>query len=267
MSAAIETWMLSSHSLDWLLTTVWWPLNKEYVEAVREAGRSWFEQSVYSDHAGLQLDSGVVYLLDTLEIDLRKLRLAGYEELNAAPVAIPPVPLNIEEIPVRRGVLDLVSLRSEDRVRSRLFGPLEAPTTKISARQKSTRLGEPAKRFLNQFLLCFRENFFKKTVDATRKHFAVDLQRLCIKKIHEALEGRKPHIQEKVRRLEVEGARLRRMLTPLESLRAQSAELSAKVHALETQFTTTEGEALLQPLPRHTPKEQPEGRPKGKTSS
>ena len=256
MSAAIETWILSSHSLDWLLSTVWQPLINEYFEAVRDAATRCFEQSIYSENAGLVLGADLAYLLETVGVDLRTLRQAAYQELTEAPEPAPSIPLNIGEIPIRRGVLDMLTLRSEDRVRERLFGSAGAPTNRIPARQKASRLGESAKKFLNQFLLGFREDFFKQTVGATQKRYSVELRSLCIKNIQEALRDHKPKLQQKVDQLELEGSRLRGLLSPLEHLRHVGSELSAKVHALDSQFTSADTGALLTPAPRRAPQDK-----------
>ena len=263
MSAAIETWILSSHSLDWLLTTVWQPLINDYFEAVRDAAVRCYEQSTYSETAGLVIGADLAFLLETIGLDLRALRQAAYQELTQDPEPAPSIPLNIDEIPVRRGVFDVVTLRSEDRVRERLFGPAGAPTNRISARHKASRLGEPAKKFLNQFLLGFREDFFKRTVRATQERFSVELQGLCIKNILEALQERKPKLQQKVDQLELDGSRLRGLLSPLEHLRHVSAELSSKVHALDSQFTGADADKILTPLPR----KEPQGKENPKTQN
>ena len=249
MSAAIETWMLSSHSLRWLLGTVWDPLVEDYVVAVRTAARRCCDQSAYKTDAGLVYGEEFRHFLDSLGIDLRQLRMQAFAELDAEDDEIPEIPLDIDQIPIRRGVFDLLTFRSADKVRDRLFGPPDNPDNRVSARQKASRLGEPAKKYLNQFLMHFREDFFADTVKATHQRFAEDLQHRTIHKLMQALGSREPKLREDLEKLAAASNRLQRILSPFENLQKVSGEIVAQVHALSSQFASTDADVLLTPMP------------------
>ena len=77
---------------------------------------------------GLHLDPDLSAFLRGIDIDVAELRQAAIAELGTKPKPVgAKFPLDIEQIPLRRGVLDVVSFRSMDKVRERLFGPASNP--------------------------------------------------------------------------------------------------------------------------------------------
>jgi hypothetical protein len=248
MSAAIETWFLSSHSLHWLLSTVWEPLIADYHRALDDAARRCLDQSLAQTDAGLAIPDNVAYFLRAIAIDVTAVRRAAVAKLDdQGPPVPPPIPLDTDQIPVRRGVLDVLTLRNETKVRDRLFGPTEAPDVKIPARLKAARLGNAAKRYLNQFLLTFKDEFFKNTIKTTEQRYAGRLANLTTNHLHKLLQDREPGLRQRIELLELQARSLRRILTPLDQLAGVGAEVRSKVHALDSQFSATEPDDLLTP--------------------
>jgi GTPase SAR1 family protein len=251
MSAAIETWILSSHSLEWLFETVWQPLFQEYVQAVRDSAERCFEQSVYQDNAGLDFDQDLVHFLDAIDVAFRPLRHAAYSDMAEQEFGLPTIPLEIDDIPVRRGIMDMITFRSEDRVRQRLFG--KNASNKISARQKAKRLGEPAKKFFNQFLLNFRDEFFPETIAETHDRYGGSLCKATVAKLHEVLESRRPGLDKSISDLAARADQIRKILSPVEELQAVAETVGSKIHALDSQFSSTDASAILSPMPPRAP--------------
>ena len=59
LGASIDTWFLSSHSLEWLTTGQWTPLISDYREDVLGVARRVFDQQQQQIDAGLELPDGV----------------------------------------------------------------------------------------------------------------------------------------------------------------------------------------------------------------
>jgi hypothetical protein len=227
---------------------VWEPLVADYHRALDDAARRCLEQSLVQTDAGLAVPENVSYFLRAIDVDVAAVRRAAIARLDdQGPPAPPPIPLDIDEIPVRRGLLDVLTLRNETKVRDRLFGPTEAPDVKIPARLKAARLGNPAKRYLNQFLLNFKDEFFKHTIKTAEQRYAGKLANLTTNQLHKLLQDREPALQQRIELLELQGHSLRRILEPLDQLAAVGDDVRSKVHALDTQFSATDPDDLLTP--------------------
>ena len=138
LGASIDTWFLSSHSLEWLVQGQWSPLVRDYRDAVLTAGQRAFEQFAAQPNGGLDLPEGTAELLRRAGVDLRRLRHEALAEVGA--VDWPRhavVPVDVRRIPVKKGVLDRLAFRSLDRVRERLFGPPDRPDVKIPGKDKA----------------------------------------------------------------------------------------------------------------------------------
>ena len=248
MSASIETWFLSSHSLQWLLTTVWGPLIADFHNALDDAARRCLEQSVFHRNAGIALDQDTAQFMRNIGVDARELRQAAITALADRPRPVGArFPLEIDQIPLRRGVFDVVAFRSTNKVRERLFGPATNPDTKITARQKAARLGEAAKKHLNQFILGYKDQFFKKAVRAATQRYADDVATKTINAILQQLEKLGPQLEENVKALASRRSQLRQVLSPIDNLAVVSKTVGAQVSALDRQFGAADVETLLTP--------------------
>lgn len=256
LGASIDTWFLSSHSLQWLTLGQWLPLLQDYRDNVLTAGLRCFEQQLAQLDAGLDLPDGIAELLRRADVDLRRLKTHSLAELG--PVAwadTPRVPIDLDSFPVRRSMLDVVAFRSLDKVRSRLFGPATAPDTKIPGKEKAARLGEPGRLFLHQCVAQFRSDLVPNTVATLCQHFGQHLFAATVAALRAALQAHLPRLQSHEARLRAEHTRLLAIATPLRHLAGQTSELRQKLHALGRQFdqeatTATTPDVVLRPQPR-----------------
>ena len=132
LGASIDTWFLSSHSLDWLVAGQWTPLVSDYRDEVLRAGKRALEQAPSQPSAGLDLPQGVGDLLHRFGIDLRSVRQQALASLGApAWKGRATVPIDPDQIPIKRGMLDVVAFRSVDKVRHRLVGDKHKHVQKI----------------------------------------------------------------------------------------------------------------------------------------
>ncbi len=237
LGASIDTWFLSSHSLDWLVQGQWTPLVRDYREDVLAAGRRMFDQLQAQIDGGLDLADGLPELARRAGIDVRAVKAQALTGLGAVVwQGQATVPVDVDAIPLKKGVLDLVAFRSIDKVRTRLFGPKTNPDVKIPGKDKAARLGEPGRLFLHQCVAQFRGDLAPKTVAVLRQWLGPMLRDVVVKVLREKLAGYEPRLLQKQQELEAERTRLAAVAAPLQHLADITAGLQQKLQELGKAF-------------------------------
>jgi len=252
MLASIDTWFLSSHSLDALIRDDWMPLVREHRDRCYEAARRRFEQTCLSANGGLDLEPDRRDALHAAGVDIASLRRDALAALGTPQWSAPLAPIDPDEIPIRRGLLDLVAFRSRDRVRQRLFGGSERLDKKIPPGEKASRLGEAGKTWLRRRATGLRDDLGRTTVEPTLRYFCRALREATVAAFHKALMDRQPALRQELARCEQHGQRLLQMLEPLTRLHTATGEVASKLHALSSQYARQP--VVLEPQPRRTGK-------------
>ena len=219
LGASIDTWFLSSHSLEWLTVGQWTPLVRDHREEVLAAARRTFEQTTSQVDAGLDLPDGIPELVRRAGIDLRQLKAHALASLGA--VAWPgstTVPVDLAALPIKKSMLDVVSFRSLDRVRERLFGPASKPDVKIPGKEKASRLGEPGRLFLHQCVAQFRAQLLPETTGLLREFFGTKFFAAATKALGAQLAAYEPRLLQKQQELGAVRTRLLAVAEPLRTL-------------------------------------------------
>ncbi len=259
LGASIDTWFLSSHSLDWLVQGQWTPLVRDYREDVHGAARRIFDQQQTQIDAGLDLADHLPELVRRAGIDLRAMKAQALTGLGAiAWQGRDTVPVDVNALPIKKGVLDVVSFRSLDKVRLRLFGPKEKPDTKIPGKDKAARLGEPGRLFLHQCVAQFRAELAPTTATVLSQHFGNRLRQAVEQKLREQLTAYEPRLAAHQQQLEAERARLAATAAPLQRLQDITAGMQQKLlelgRAFDQDVATSEPsptpEVVITPQPR-----------------
>ncbi|MGE3175170.1 MAG: dynamin family protein [Planctomycetota bacterium] len=236
LGASIDTWFLSGHSLRWLLHDHWRPLLADYRAEVAVVGRRALEQTLAQADAGLDLPAAVIDLCERRGIDLRALRTRALAALGTAPAGADEVPVDLEAIPLKKGLLDRVTFRSLDAVRRRLFGPPERPDQKIPARDKTRHLGEPGRLHLHQCVTQLRATLVPETAAALEQHLGRDLRAGTTAALLQALREELAPLQAQEQRLQREIERLDALQRPLRTLQQQVTILQQQVPELAREF-------------------------------
>ncbi|HEX6813845.1 MAG TPA: dynamin family protein [Planctomycetota bacterium] len=269
LGASIDTWFLSSQSLDWLVSQQWTPLVQDYREEVLAAGMRAFDQQQAQTDAGLDWPSGMHDLVRRAGIDLRQLRAIALARLgNVAWTGDATVPVDVGAIPVRKAMVDIVSFRSLDRVRERLFGSASKPDTKIPGKDKASRLGEPGRLHLHQCVTAFRRDLGPRTAAVLRQFFGPDLRKSFEIALREQLSAYEPRLREQQQELEAQRKGLLAITEPLRRLAGTSGGLQQTLTELGKRFdheVKVEPEApqkpvVLEPQPRRE-RLEPKGQP------
>lgn len=237
LGASIDTWFLSSHSLDWLIQGQWTPLVRDYRDEVLAAGKRTFEQMSGQIDAGLDLPSGVPELVRRAGIELRQTLAQALAKLGT--VAWPTrtaVPVEVGHIPLKRSMLDVVAFRSLDRVRERLFGPPSKPDVKIPGKEKAARLGDPGRLYLHQCVAQFRAALLPETVALLREHFGPKLLAVAVDSLRSQLAAHQPRLEQKRLELVDTRQRLLGLAAPLRQLANSSAQLVPRLQELGRAF-------------------------------
>lgn len=248
LGASIDTWFLSSQSLEWLVQGQWSPLVRDYREAVLDAGSKAFEQSGQQIDAGFDLPDGISELARRAGIDLRALRAHAYESVGK--VQWPKhaaVPVDVRKIPIKKGVMDRLAFRSLDKVRQRLFGAIDKPDAKIPGKDKAKHLGEAGRLHLHQCVAQFRGELLPQTTDSLGRHFGQNFVGAASKMLHEQLSAYAPRLQQKLDEIDRERTYLMNVATPLRDLGKLTSGTRTKLAALGSQFVR---DAELQPQPK-----------------
>lgn len=257
LGASIDTWFLSSHSLDWLVQGQWTPLVRDYRDDVLAAGRRAFDQQLGQPLTGLELADEDAELLQRAGVELRRLRALALAGLGA--VAWPTngaVPVDVASIPIKKGVMDVVAFRSVDRVRERLFGTASKPDTKIPGKEKASRLGEPGRLHLHKCVTQYRGELAPQTIAVLRKFFGPELREATANALRQQLAAYAPRLQQQQKELQAERDRLAAVASPLHALAATSARLQAELTELGRQFD--QEIAAITPMPKdHVLEPQP----------
>ncbi len=237
LGASIDTWFLSSQSLEWLVQGQWSPLVKDYREACLEAANKSFAQAAAQMDAGFDLPDGISELTRRAGIDLRELRGHALDSLGALPwPKRSVVPVDVRTIPIKKGVMDRISFRSVDKVRQRIFGPFEKPDVKIPGRDKAKHLGEGGRLHLHQCVAQFRGALLPQTIDSIGNHFGAQFMAAAGKLLHEQLASYAPRIAEKLASIESERTYLMSVASPLRDLSKLTSGTKTQLNALASQF-------------------------------
>ncbi|MCA8948066.1 MAG: dynamin family protein [Planctomycetes bacterium] len=245
LGASIDTWFLSSHSLEWLVDGQWSPLVRDYRDDVMGAGYRAFEQQQQQVDRSMNLPDGLAELADRAGVDLRAVRATALESLGKVVwQGSTSVPVDVDGIPVKKGVFDLVTFKSVDRVREQLFGGKQKPDRKIPGKEKAARLGEPGRLYLHKCVAQFRTDLTPRTVAVLRDYFGPSFQQAAVEGLRAGLLAYRPRVERRLQELEAERVRLEALCTPLVKVATSAAELHQKLDALGKQFDREEQKEL-----------------------
>ena len=134
-------------------------------DAIIEKAAQAATEALGREASGSGLDPQVCADLETVELSLTSVarELGGAVRSVAEDRAVvPDLPTRL--IPVRRGFLDWLFLRSQDSMRRRMFGPDNAPTRPVSRVVKQSRLGA-GRVVLGEAIRTRIDVFFTETLD------------------------------------------------------------------------------------------------------
>lgn len=250
VEAVLERWFDSDASLQSLVQSELIPLLRAYQEDLAGFVCRSLEEEVRAGNAGIHLATDVSADLYGAGADLERVGREALDHINPSILRRDiAVPLHSSQIPVRRGLLDWLLLRSTQKVRDKLFGAASSPSRNIRAEVKRRRLGEEAREAIRHQLDHYGERFFDQTIQ--------HLHQLVIGQYTAAAgEGMRAQLRERDAGLEVRIGDLvthlmshRMVLASLSTLHQRTEQASGEIEALAEQYGGTEPERLIEPIP------------------
>lgn len=158
-------------------------------------------------------------------------------------------PLSIDELPVKKTLLDWLLFRSKARVRRRLFGPPEKPVLRIPSEVKARRLGAHAKEMMRRTLERYHEQVFPEILAGLGRRIFEDYAHAVVRLLGERIDAVRAEcageFAEFSERLRAE----RRLLNRFHDLGVAVASTRAEIEELEGRYQKTDPGLLIQPVP------------------
>lgn len=199
--------------------------------------------------AGARLPFEAKTTLADLGIDLDAV---ARKALDKADPLAGPAPasgaLDLSAVPVKRGFLDLLLLRSAKRVRAAVFGPSDAPAASVSAAVKGKRIGPPGREALRRALAARVEADVPAMFDALLDRAVADHAPAVTGTVLPAVEARKSAATTALADAERRLAEVHDVVTSLQALRRAMDDGAAAVAALAVKQAATDPALLNRPL-------------------
>ncbi|MBZ0150576.1 MAG: hypothetical protein K8J09_03520, partial [Planctomycetes bacterium] len=146
------------------------------------------------------------------------------------------VPVQVDQIPIKRGVLDVVTFRSHDRVRERLFGPNNKPDVKIPGKDKAKHLGDAGRLHLHQCVAQFRGALMPETVAIMREYFGPGFFAKATERLRQGFTDHLPRVEQKQHELAAARTQVLQQLQPVRTLEQTGRQLVTQLAELGRAF-------------------------------
>ena len=273
MDQAIERWFGSSASLQSLVDDELVPALLAHREELFGFALQTIEAETAGAAGGLAVSSDVEGSLRDAEIQIDELsRRALASVKTTARFQKVAAPLSGDDIPVRKSLLDWILFRSRAAIRTRLFGPTERPTVRVSLADKSGRLGDPAKQVMKQAVDRSRGAILDSWGKALQKGVLAEHGNAVAKALQETLDERSRALAARIRGLDVSiqeandrTTRLERLAEStgaarrlVEAMRAERGKLDPELLEAEEEALAAAGRALDAEGPQAEPEDSAE---------
>ena len=249
MDGALESWFESDASLEDLVHADLAPLFASHQKELSLLVWDSIEQRVRQGRAGLDLPGELASYQATAKIDLTGLGREALDQVERGGItARPKNPLDIENIPVRKGLWDWILFRRMAQVRRRVFGPPARPSVRISPELKQSRLGRAGKEAIRRELDGFKGKFFADTVERMASRVLGDYARLATERIEARVGEVKAELSTELGSLEQRIAGQRRVLERFADLSKKTGEAMSSIDELTARYVQTDPDLLVQPV-------------------
>lgn len=237
LHGALDAWFENDDSLEAVLEQDVQPslerCRDDLIRLVREA----LEARAAQPQGGLALTPEARRDLETLDIDLGEAAKLTAAQLDlGALLAVPDARLRTERIPVRRGILDWLLLRTRNAVRKRLFGPPEKPDKPIPSRVKAKRLGSAARDAMRGLLDEALDGLAARAQDELPRAVVDAYTAAFTERMTQRLEEARAAARDRLDAVEARLGELRKAHERLAALRANRSQAAEALVRLEKRF-------------------------------
>jgi energy-coupling factor transporter ATP-binding protein EcfA2 len=253
LDQVIERWFGTDSSFDTLVEDELVPRLARYQEELASFVHQTLEDEVQPGTAGLLLPTDVASDLYAAGLDMTQVGQSSLAALDrAASQAKIPRPLVIDQVPVKRTLVDWLLFRSVATVRKKLFGDLMTPSARIPVEQKHARLGAEAKEAMRRELDLFKGRFFHATVQRVHQHLIGRYADAAVDRMRRLATERESLLGDELDASVAALMEHRRLLAHLASLRTLSLRARAGVDELQERYAKTKPNELIELAPDGT---------------
>jgi len=253
LDQVLERWFGSDASFETLVEDDLVPRLARYQEDLASFVEATLEEEVRPGTAGLLLPTDVSADLYSAGLDMSKVGEHSLSSLDRGGLHSKiQRPLSIEQVPVRRTLVDWLFFRSLDKVRRNLFGDAMTPSARVSVEQKHARLGTEAKEAMRRELDLFKGRFFHSTVQRVHQHLIGRYADAAVDRMRRLVTERESILGDELDRAVASLMEHRRLLAHLSSLRTLAARTQAGVDELQERYARTKPDELIELAPEGT---------------
>lgn len=249
VSIALDRWFQTDASFQALLDTSIQPLLSAAQRSLAESVQRALAAEVAKESSAVRLPQSLAKDLVTAELSLADFGRAGLAAVDPlAGIAPGGAPLSIDDIPVRRSILDFLLLRSKARVRRRLFGPSDRPSLRIPRETKVRRLGPPARTVMARRLAEHRESHLPAQLESRALRIFEDYANGLSTAVRTRIEAMRKGLEAELARLSVSIREHRVMLNRMAELEVSVASTQKSMQELAARYRETDPELLTRPV-------------------
>jgi hypothetical protein len=253
LDQVIERWFGTDASFDTLVEDDLAPRLARYQEELAGFVQSTLEEEVQPGTAGLLLPTDVAADLYAAGLDLQQVGASSLAALDRSALhAKVPRPLTVDQVPVKRTLLDWLLFRSVAKVRRGLFGDVTTPSARIPVEQKQARLGAEAKEAMRRELDVFKGRFFHATVQRVHQHLIGRYADAAVDRMRRMVTERESVLGDELDTAVATLMEHRRLLAHLSSLRTLSVRTRAGIDELTERYARTRPDDLIELAPDGT---------------
>lgn len=249
MSSAIDRWFQTDASLESLLSRDLAPLFESSQRGLALEVHEALSDHVATGTGGVRLPAQVAQDLATAGMQFGEFGRGGLDSVDPTGVVQDTdLPIRAEELPVKRGIVDLLLLRSKARVRRRVLGPDHKPDTRVPREVKAKRLGDPVRQLLQSRMNAFQAQRFPELLDRIALELFEDYAGAVSASLQARVDAAREALSNNLSRLRTDLKEARRVMNRLTDLAASADHARAMIDALSTRYSNTDPAELAKPV-------------------
>jgi GTPase SAR1 family protein len=246
---ALESWFQSDASLKSLVKQDLEPMIQTSQRRLALAVHERLTRDVAEGASGVRLPHEVARDMFTISLQFGEFGRGALDHVDPiAGIRVKGDPLPLDEIPVKKTLLDWLFFRSQARVRRRLFGAPESPSLRVTREQKAKRLGEPARRVMQGLLADFQERQVPTLLDDLALRIYEDYASAVTSALQQRLALRRKELSAERAELDERLREYRKVLNRLDNLAVVATSTRSSIDELASRYREADPAMLVQPM-------------------
>ncbi len=249
VAAALDSWFQKDASLKTLVKNELEPMIESSQRRLALAVHERLTRDVAEGAAGVRLPQEIARDMVTVNLQFGEFGRGALDHVDPiAGIDVQGNPLPMDEIPVKKGLLDWLLFRSQARVRRRLFGAPESPSLRVPRERKAKVLGEPARRVMQAMLADFQESRVPALLDGLTLRIFEDYAGAVTSSLEQRLAARHAELTAERAAIDSRLKGYRKVLNRLEELGIAAAKARLSIEELSSRYREADPSMLVQPI-------------------